>query len=422
MSSTPLAAMLIDGFPFDSREDGTVYRIPGRPMAAEVCAYESGHTRLNLVPRLDEHAHRLGLRLDGTDVRFPGKGIVVTRDNLTACRELIALAIKSANRRESAASLDADWSLEPGTQIKRTELHRRYGGSNYGGMAPSTTTPNIFLFTDPKVGSTYGYFDGWVENIFHYTGHGQSGDQRFAGANRSTRDYVESGRALRLFRGAGGIVTYLGRFDLDQDLPYYRTDAPERGTSDVRQVIVFRLVPRGDVVRDAEDALQLPDELDPRILEAAVVGAAGPRIAEVEVEAQHTERVVINPRHEPHTAERREQKLVLQYRAHLIARGSDVSRQRIHPSGESKPLFTDLYDRTRNNLVEAKGSGTRGEVRMAIGQLADYRRFVEPAPQVAVLLPERPRADLEDLLLSQGISCVWPVGRSFADNADGAFT
>ena len=420
MSSTQLAAMLLDGFPHDSRDDGTVYRIPGHPMAAEVCAYESGHTRLNLVPRLDEHAHRLGLRLEGADVRFPGKGIVVTRDNLAACRELFALAINSANPREAAGSQGGDWSLEPGTQIKRTELHRKYGGSNYGGMAPSTTTPNIFLFTDPKVGSAYGYFDGWVGNVFHYTG--RTGDQRFAGANRSTRDYVEGGRALRLFRGAGGVVTYLGRFDLDQRVPYYRTDATERGEPDVRQVIVFRLVPRGDVVRDAEDVLQLPDELDPEVLEAAVVGADGPRIAEVEVEAQHTEQVVVNPRHEPHMAERREQRLVLGYKAHLIARGCDVSRQRIHPPGESKPLFTDLYDRTRNNLVEAKGSGTRGEVRMAIGQLADYRRFVEPAPRIAVLLPERPRADLEDLLLSQGISCVWPVGRSFADNADGAFT
>ena len=32
---------------------------------------------------------------------------------------------------------------------------------------------------------------------------------------------------------------------------------------------------------------------------------------------------------------------------------------------------------------------------MAIGQLADYRRFIEARPSCAVLLPERPRPDLE---------------------------
>jgi hypothetical protein len=59
---------------------------------------------------------------------------------------------------------------------------------------------------------------------------------------------------------------------------------------------------------------------------------------------------------------------------------------------------------------------------MAIGQLADYSRFIQPKPNLAVLLPIRPPSDLEDLLLSQGISCVWQNdANGFSDNANGAF-
>jgi hypothetical protein len=99
-----------------------------------------------------------------------------------------------------------------------------------------------------------------------------------------------------------------------------------------------------------------------------------------------------------------------------------VTRHRIQPPGEAKPLYSDIYDLTRRNLIEAKGTGTRNAVRMAIGQLADYRRFVDLAPRVAVLLPSRPRPDLEALLTTQSVAAIWPEGGVFADNADGRFT
>jgi hypothetical protein len=94
-------------------------------------------------------------------------------------------------------------------------------------------------------------------------------------------------------------------------------------------------------------------------------------------------------------AERREQQLILAYCQFLREKGSHVTRHLIRPEGEAKPLFSDLYDTTRNNLLEAKGTVKREAIRMAIGQLADYRRFIEARPSCAVLLPERPRPDLE---------------------------
>ena len=73
----------------------------------------------------------------------------------------------------------------------------------------------------------------------------------------------------------------------------------------------------------------------------------------------------------------------------MTQQGSRIARHLIRPEGEAKPMFSDLYDATRNNLLEAKGTVTREAIRMAIGQLADYRRFVDPRPSCGVLLPER---------------------------------
>ena len=69
-------------------------------------------------------------------------------------------------------------------------------------------------------------------------------------------------------------------------------------------------------------------------------------------------------------------------------------------------------------MIEAKGSVERGAIRMAIGQLADYSRFVNDGmPRRALLLPEQPREDLLGLLESQDIVAIWPDGNGFADTA-----
>src|SRR5687767_6964301 len=101
-----------------------------------------------------------------------------------------------ASYRRSMAATRVEWDLAPGTAIRRTELHRRYGGSNYVGMAPCRPTPNVLLFTDPLVGQRHGYYDGWIGDVFHYTGWGQKNDQGFTLGNRATRDHAAEGRAL----------------------------------------------------------------------------------------------------------------------------------------------------------------------------------------------------------------------------------
>ena len=51
-----------------------------------------------------------------------------------------------------------------------------------------------------------------------------------------------------------------------------------------------------------------------------------------------------------------------------------------------------------NILIEAKGSVSRPDIRMALAQLLDYKRFCADGVELAVLMPELPRPDLCDLL------------------------
>jgi hypothetical protein len=315
------------------------------------------------------------------------------------------------------------WHIRPGDTIRRRELHDRYGGSRQGGTIPSRTTPNVMLFLDRDIGNPHGYFDGWVGAHMYYTGHGQRGDQEFRAGNSAVLRHRDSGMALRLFRGAGGVVRYLGEFELDDAAPYFRMEAPESETGEPRQVIVFRLNPIGEVIHDTQDDLVLPDHVQPAELDGSVAQISGaPVVTEVPIENQFTEEVEVARTSTSHTAFRREQTLVIAYADFLAAKGIEITRFRVRPPGEARELMCDVFDKTRNNLIEAKGTGARGEVRMALGQLIDYGRFVDPPPGQAVLLPARPRSDLEALLLEARVHAVWPAGSGFTDNADGRFT
>ena len=116
---------------------------------------------------------------------------------------------------------------------------------------------------------------------------------------------------------------------------------------------------------------------------------------------------------------RSEARLVQQYSEHLVARGHSVTGRHYLAEGETRVLRADLFIRDVGALVEAKASDARHSVRMAIGQLFDYRRFERSEPSVAVLLPRRPIPDLQRLLGGLGIGVVWPVKGGFRDSVGG---
>lgn len=297
------------------------------------------------------------------------------------------------------------WPLEPGARLARKDLHELIsttygggGGQRQGGISTPKQAPEILFFTDPATGTQHGYIDEWREDgHFHYTGEGQRGDQRMQGGNRAIAEHRKTGRRLRKFNGSSGVVEYSGEFTLADEEPWYETDAPESGGKELRKVIVFRVRPL---------------DHEPPTHPAASAESHGTATS-VSVEAQHTETYVQVTEAASRTVERIEQSLVLSYRDVLAAKGHQVARRKYQPDEYAKPLFSDLFDETSNTLIEAKGSVARHAIRMAIGQLADYHRFEDPDVSLAVLLPERPRAELEDLLLGMSITLIYQEGSHF---------
>jgi len=90
--------------------------------------------------------------------------------------------------------------------------------------------------------------------------------------------------------------------------------------------------------------------------------------------------------------------------------------------GVALPLRCDIFLPERNVLIEAKSSDRREFVRMAVGQLLDYRRYEKTEPELAILLPYWPNADIRDLLVSLDIALIWPHGAEFRDSVKGRYT
>jgi len=296
-------------------------------------------------------------------------------------------------------SIDKAWTLKPGEKIVRKKLHQLFGGRKQGGIGPSAKTKNVFLFTDPKVGERHGYVDGWKDDgCFHYTGEGQRGDQHLVSGNASIYRHKEEGRALRLFLGVGGLIEYVGQFRLDEQNPCYTTDAPETGGGPLRSVLVFRLC---------------PIDFSPPAVRTQPGLALENKVAVVPIEEHQSENFVVDPDRKPYEADKREARLVKQFCGFLAKEGKKAGRLRIVPKGEAKPIFCDVYIEVDSTLIEAKGTVTRNEIRMALGQLVDYGRFVDVKKR-ALLLPSKPRADILALLSHARVGVFYPTN-------DGAF-
>jgi len=103
----------------------------------------------------------------------------------------------------------------------------------------------------------------------------------------------------------------------------------------------------------------------------------------------------------------KEAQLVSRFQTFLESHGHTVERYRIRtPAGV---LYTDLADTSNAVLYEAKADADRMSVRLALGQVLDYGRYVQ-GTKLAVLLPGRPSADLIELLKNHLIGCVVESG------------
>jgi phosphomevalonate kinase len=80
----------------------------------------------------------------------------------------------------------------------------------------------------------------------------------------------------------------------------------------------------------------------------------------------------------------------------------DVVRHEVLVPGNAHPLYTDMYDLSRAELIEAMASADRSDVRMALDQLLDYMRYIDHK-SLAVLTPSPISEDLVDLLSRHGV-------------------
>lgn len=304
------------------------------------------------------------------------------------------------------------WQTEIGTEATRAELSQIYGDQGMSGIQTPTATKNIFVYSDPARGQQHGYtFDGWNSDgsIFRYTGAGPVGDQVLKRGNKALANQPTSGLPIRLFVAVGNVPQsgikihrYIGEFRIDADHPYSVQRNMDR-EGNLRRVYVFNLVSVGDADQRSED--YAPDE---RVEESAGYYEEVP-LAQNKVTNFERRQV------EPSVAQKREENLVTDFERYLKDSGVKVGRFKIYPPGSTSPLFTDICDITNKVLYEAKAGSTRGYIREALGQVLDYRRFIDDATKCRVLLPEEPAPDLASLLLTYGIGVAWPdSGGTFA--------
>lgn len=151
----------------------------------------------------------------------------------------------------------------------------------------------------------------------------------------------------------------------------------------------------GDVVHAAEDSAG-QDTVAPQ---------------ELPIESSQVEKYAAQRPDEPPEAVRREAKLVARYTAWLDDRGEATCRHRIPIPGGAY-LFTDVFNKASQELIEAKASAARVYVRAGLGQLLVYARFLEHYSK-ALLLPTQPSADLIELLNAHGCGVIWEESGHF---------
>ncbi|MFJ5653866.1 hypothetical protein ACIQD5_11155 [Streptomyces microflavus] len=313
--------------------------------------------------------------------------------------EAVQAAIKASKNE------DPNWPLTPGDEIRRVELHELYGGSSQNGISPSRTTNNILIFTAPSSGHQHGYYDTWNEDgTFHYTGEGQTGDQKMIRGNKAIHEHRETGKRLRLFEGARGTVRYLGEWVLDPQRPYSEGEAPATGGGPLRKVIRFHLVPVKATISDPDVRIGrdyvAPDE-------TVAPAPATPNVPDPDLVGRNL------------TAHRRLQNALAEetQRRGFTALSPDVS----------DPGFDVAWrdPQGRVTVCEVKSLTQANEARQlrtGLGQVLDYQdQLSNRAPWVSAVLwverePSEPR--WVDLCRRVGVTLAWPGQESaaFEDN------
>lgn len=121
---------------------------------------------------------------------------------------------------------------------RRADIHGRYKGQQYGGIATPANHPYIFIFTGDS-GSEYGYIDDFDPNgTFKYTGEGQEGDMKMSKGNLAISDHQKNNKEILLFESTSqGFVRFLGYCNY---VFHHIEERPDRN-GELREAIIFHL-------------------------------------------------------------------------------------------------------------------------------------------------------------------------------------
>lgn len=195
-------------------------------------------------PALADQLKKLGFNVTGA------RPVVRGRSTGTRAAPRSSSGVTRTPRPAPRATIHAKtWSLAPDALQTRGQISAAYGGSKFSDIEFSARTRSILLFSDPSMNPEE--YDGWdpdAAEVYHFTGEGRRGDQKWSRGNQAILDHAAAGQRLRLFEAAeegwrpgGKQQRYLGEFVLDTEQPWRLEDAPDAEGHD-RKVIVFRLV------------------------------------------------------------------------------------------------------------------------------------------------------------------------------------
>lgn len=160
---------------------------------------------------------------------------------------------------------------------RAADIHDPFGGNRQSGIASSSVSDAIFIFTGES-GEQHGYkdYEEVDENgcrVFHYCGEGQVGDMTLTRGNLAISRHSTDGKALHLFKilGKSKPVRYLGEYLY---LDHYHSEGHDR-TGQTRQIIVFKLVRAEDLsVLDDPVQQQAPNDMPTDLATARALALA----------------------------------------------------------------------------------------------------------------------------------------------------
>ncbi len=308
--------------------------------------------------------------------------------------------------------------MKIGESLPKKKIHElefagtKVRGSDQHAMTSCLDKSAFLIFHDPVEGKRFGY-DVWegeqADGSFHYTGMGVKGNQVLSRGNKGLLEAADAGRPIHFFRRPlpgvkreqGDPYTYEGLVTLGWP-PYEVRRAPDEDGNE-RDVFVFKLLPVGKTGLEVEN-----EELPTGIPVGEFANWIPPAAQTAAQSKQQTE---------PPTAELVENQLHGRFGEFLTSLGFKPESVAISLQGLKGALRPDFVLRDVGFVIEAKASSSREDVRLAIGQVLDYRYLLDLMDvkcKPAILLPQGPTPDLVDLLKTLNVALI-------VERSDGTF-